>query len=150
MEMVYILLVMEAIMKDNGVITCPMDQDYFIIPMENLMLDFTKYDQVKLQDGYLNGYGFANYSNGDTYEGYFLDGNMEGFGLLYNESENEFTLGFYKGNEINQLVETLKNKKFGDVKFSIDNLMIRRYGKTIHTKHSKNSKTNWQRKYRSC
>ena len=66
----------------------------------------------------MNGYGFANFANGDTYEGYLLDGNMEGFGLLYTAAERKYTLGFYKNNAATQVVESYTDKNIGDFMFS--------------------------------
>lgn len=56
----------------------------------------------------MNGFGIAQYSNGDIYQGYFEQGIMKGFGLYFEASTKQYTLGFFEDGALTNLVEKFK------------------------------------------
>jgi len=68
-----------------------------------------KFDAGVYKDGMLNGYGKAHFSNGDLYEGYFIQGKMHGIGLYFVAKTKENILGNFNNNMLIKKIKVFDN-----------------------------------------
>ena len=66
----------------------------------------------------MNGYGRAQYSNGDIYEGYFKRGDMSGLGLYYQLETKTHILGTFTDNKMAEQINKYEDTEVFDMSFS--------------------------------
>ena len=66
----------------------------------------------------MNGYGRAQYSNGDVYEGYFKGGDMHGLGLYHQREAHVSLLANFTNNKIAEQIKRHDNVELADFSFS--------------------------------